>query len=343
MSRGNVAGGSEPRLPALRAALVTAAAGPAGSTAAGRVPQPSAGQDAGGVVDLTAAPDPSPPRMPRLRGELVAAAAAAAVVPGVTGESDATPELRRSVRRRRPGRLVRAAAVACVFMVTMAGASIMHDPEPAVADVTVRVDDDMIVVSVPAAGAAPESVAAAAQVAGVQLTVQAAPAGPSQVGAFVSYVAAKPGQVQLVHDASGAARTVRIDRSATEVAVTVGVPAAPGELFATPSNATARGEVLGCVDVVGLDRSRMQRVVESAGVAARWSVNGIMVAGVDAVPSDAVVVTVAAISDSSVIVHMTAPSAGWYASAGPSPASASSWLAPGAAPAVAGVVMPGCR
>jgi hypothetical protein len=164
--------------------------------------------------------------------------------------------VRAAVRqhRRRAARPRIAAAVGAIALATVGGLLAVARPSPALADVRVERTGGRVVVTLVDLEHDAHRIEARLRAAGLDVSVTAVPAGPSQVGRFVGDEPSGevPGEVRTV----GAGRTTFAGFSLPvgwrgSLDLHVGRPARGDEPYAAFADALAPGEPLGCRPLVG--------------------------------------------------------------------------------------------
>lgn len=197
------------------------------------------------------------------------------------------------------------ATVAAVVAVLSLGGS------PATADVIVTVRDGTIRVTLTDLQASPREVASALADAGLDASVEARPVGPSNVGAFADVGFTGPVPVTIGHqDVRGNTfRTFTLPEGwKGHLAVGLGRPAQPGEIWALASDAFAPGEALHCSGVRG--RSLAESTEPLTGIAVRavtpTNPTPVPVADLSPAERDLLIVSAEAFSLDDVVVHLGA-------------------------------------
>jgi len=187
------------------------------------------------------------------RSELLAAdpdAAEAAAGDGQVVElrpAAADPDRSHRGRRGRWVAMAVAAAVVAVVAGSVVGLGLGGDPVPVAAGVDVASSEGSVTVSIDDE-ADPDEVAAALRAAGVDALVEGQRTGPSRVGRFVGISGSTPEATE-----SSADGTVARFRSGDAVTLFVGVPAEPGEVYDSATDAFAPGEPFeGLDEVLGM-------------------------------------------------------------------------------------------
>lgn len=193
-----------------------------------------------------------------------------------TLEAQLGPGLERVTQRRRTRRRVAqrvAGTVVAVLAAVGIGAFALRD-EPAGAGVRVEQRDGLVYVRLTDIEYRADVIEDAARDAGIALSVEAVPAGPSLVGRFIAYeqVGEDTGELRKL-DADGPAFggfTIPADFDGRLV-MQVGRPAAANEPYFAFSNALAEGEPLACSGVIGRTAQEALRIAESRGLQVRWT------------------------------------------------------------------------
>jgi hypothetical protein len=170
----------------------------------------------------------------------------------------------RSRLRRHRSRLAVAAAGIAAVVVMGVLVTAVDSPAPAAADVDVHRKGGRVVVTLTDRENTPEEIEAATDKAGLDIQVQAKPAGPSRVGRFIGYVesvgSVDQGFVQ--GDRTSFARfSLPIDWPG-RLLLYLGREAEPGESYLSGSNAYAAGEPLACTKTLGQALERLAPLVK---------------------------------------------------------------------------------
>lgn len=167
---------------------------------------------------------------------------------------DADERHHTATRPAHPRRTFRWFATAAAVAVLVAGAALTLRPDTAAAGFEIIADDTGLTLRLTDLAARPDDVEHAAAEAGLDVTVTAAPVGPSMVGKFIGLNATQlVEQVTVTQgdtDTGFTAFRLPLDYTGT-VELRMGRPADPGEQWAALSDATAPGELLACQDLVG--------------------------------------------------------------------------------------------
>jgi len=191
-------------------------------------------------------------------------------------------ELMAAARRppRRRGEKVAVAAVLVAFvagLTWLAVGSISSSP-PAAADIHVSHKDGRVIVRLTDFKNTPEQIERATDKAGLDVRVRRAPAGPSNLGRFVGYVASEG--AEDLHRAVDANGTTFVAFSLPEhwpgrLTLELGSPANPGEVYRAFSDAFAKGEPLACSGALGQPlRSIAARLDHDGATVVRFSAGG---------------------------------------------------------------------
>lgn len=194
----------------------------------------------------------------QLRDEVVAAderhRAAIESPPAPTG----TPARRSRIR------WLGAAAV----LLLVAGAIVTLRPAPVAAGVEVIADADGLTIRLTDLQTRPDEVETAAREAGLDVEVEQVAVGPSQVGRFVGLTATGGSdQIQITEGSSETGFTAfRLPRGFDHsLVLRMGRAAEPGEELEVTSDATAKGEILECLQLTGLPVAEAIEIAEGAG------------------------------------------------------------------------------
>ncbi len=203
---------------------------------------------------------------------------------------------RKSQLARRPP--VVALALLMVVVIGIAGVfAVVGGRTAAASTVTVRVEDDRVIIRVVRPDADPRQIVEDLESAGLDARIVAAPTGPSRVGQLSSVAAlgdgitsAGPLEIQAPAGWSGI------------IDVAEGTLAKPGEQYVAPTNAFSPGEPLGCLSEFDLSVAEVAFVARSNGLTVEWrSEEEDQVAG--SPPSRSQVTGAIATSDSTVIAR----------------------------------------
>ena len=186
-------------------------------------------------------------------------------------------ELDAAARRppRRPAAPLLAAAAAVVAVAALGFA--VARPEPASADVDVSVRGGLVHLRLVDAEHDPEAIEAAAAGAGLDVAVEAVPAGPSQVGRFLMLEqrGERPGELRPL-DADGdtfAGFVLPVGWDGT-LQLRVGRPARAGEGYVTFTNAESAGEPLACTGIGGATPAEALEILDGRDLDVTWQVVG---------------------------------------------------------------------
>jgi hypothetical protein len=180
---------------------------------------------------------------------------------------------RRAVARRAALAMGAVAAVVAVFI----AATLPNDRAQASIDVEVR--DGRIFVHLLDLESRPEEIVAAMRNAGIDVVLEEAPVGPSNVGRFVGAVATQSGPALKIARAGGTEAFTSFsvpEGYAGVLRLSVGRKAAPGEQWRTASDATAKGEILECRELRGLTAVEASRQLAGGPASSiAWQAAGI--------------------------------------------------------------------
>ena len=150
---------------------------------------------------------------------------------------------RQLVRRRRG---LQAVVAVGVVLVAVTAFLRVDRPQSAAAGVDIEVRDGTITVTLTGIETQPDVIAAALADAGIDADVYAAPAGPSQLGRFVTY-RADPSDLKPVRPEDGTFAGFEIPEGwEGHLELYLGRPARDGERYTRGANAFATGEPLAC-------------------------------------------------------------------------------------------------
>lgn len=193
-----------------------------------------------------------------------------------TLEAQLAPGFERVTARRRTRRRVaqRVAGAAVALLAAVGIGAFALQDEPASAGVRVEERNGLVYVRLTDVEYRPDVIEDAARDAGIALTVEAVPTGPSLVGRFIAYeqVGEDTGELRKL-DADGPAFggfAIPADFDGRLV-LQVGRPAAENEPYFSFSNALADGEPLACSGVIGRTAQEALRIAESRGLQVRWT------------------------------------------------------------------------
>ena len=183
---------------------------------------------------------------------------------------------RRAVARRAVLAMAAVAAVVAVFV----AATLPDDRADASIDIEVR--DGRIFVRLLDLESRPDEIAAAMRNAGIDVVVEEAPVGPSNVGRFVAAADTQGGPngpaLKIARDGSTTGFTsfsVPQDYAGV-LRLSFGRKAAPGEEWRTPSDATETGEILECREIRGLTAvEASQQLAGGPASSIAWQAAGI--------------------------------------------------------------------
>lgn len=158
--------------------------------------------------------------------------------------------------------------------------------EAAVADVSVQTQNGLVYVRLNDLEHDPQTIEDAAATAGLDITVDEMPVGPSLVGRFVGYGFAgeRPGTLKEL-DRDGPAFSGFVIPAGYDgtLVLRVGRPAQPGEPYAQFANATSEGEALACTGILGASPAEALEVVAARDLDTLW----LVVSGTGQRPVDA--------------------------------------------------------
>lgn len=176
-------------------------------------------------------------------------------------------EHERMNRGRRRRDVMRVGALAATVVVAVFAAVFVVSAPEANAGVEISRSGDDLVVRLTDLETRPEEVAHAAAEAGLDVTVAEVPVGPSNVGRFIAAEAegGYPPDLRVVDgDPSTAFLGFRIPAGYDgRLDLLMGRAAGSGDAWAVASDATARGELLECADVVGARLAEVTDAVPS--------------------------------------------------------------------------------
>lgn len=187
--------------------------------------------------------------------------------------SAAGDERRRHARRRRArtGLLALAATIICAAT-SISFIALQNDEAQAALRVTVVADG--LLVEIDDLNATPDAVEAAAQAAGLQLSVTPVPVGLSNVGRFIALTSDQPvTSIERVgvDPVSGSFTGFRIPNGFDgTLDFEIGRAARPGEQWVATSDALAPGEVLECQDLVGATAVDAAEATSKLDLDRRW-------------------------------------------------------------------------
>lgn len=186
-------------------------------------------------------------------------------------ESALRAELMAATRRPRRRRSVIVATggiaviILAVLLTTIGGPA----PRPAAADVEVRHEAGRVIVRLTDRKNSPEEIERATDEAGLDVRVEAVPAGPSNAGRFVGELASKGGvgNVEKIEtsDVSYMGFSLREDWTG-RLTLQLGRHAEPDETYSTLSNAYAEGEPLACSGTLHEPLARVLPYVDGLNV-----------------------------------------------------------------------------
>lgn len=220
-----------------------------------------------------------------------------------------TSEARVAERRRGRRRRWTAGVGAAVAAVAAVVGSLALTGSPAAADVRVTFEGPFVRVTLTDLDTKPREIVSALADAGFEASVRLDPVGPSNVGRFTSVVMSSGLDLdqgsRLVPD-DGVSAFVFLRGTSGALEIGLGRAAEPGEVWVIPSDATAEGEVLHCVDVVGRRIRDVRR--ELRGIDVRAADPGAAPAAVvDAATDDRVISSVEATGSDAVILRVQPP------------------------------------
>jgi hypothetical protein len=155
--------------------------------------------------------------------------------------------------------------------------SLIADPRPANADVEITHRDGRVIVRLTDLANTVEDVEAATDAEGLDVRVEAVPAGPSQVGRFVGDVSTDGDGVDVerteVDGVTFMAFSVPEDWDGT-LTVFLGRPARPDEPYQSATDAFATGEPLGCSNTLGMPLGSVTELLDGFDVTVLRFENG---------------------------------------------------------------------
>ena len=175
--------------------------------------------------------------------------------------------------RRRLAQRVGGAALA-VLLAVGAGAIVLRD-EPAAAGVRVEERDGLVYVRLVDLEYRADVIEDAARQAGIDVSVESVPTGPSLIGRFIRFAQTGEDTGELRRlDADGPAFdgfAIPADFDGTLV-LQVGRPASDDEPYGVFPNALAAGEPLACSGVLGMSPIAARRLALGEDLDVRWTV-----------------------------------------------------------------------
>lgn len=233
--------------------------------------------------------------------------------------------LRKRDRRRRLA--VRGAAVLVAVLVVAVGLFVVARPEPTAADVEVLQRDGFTFVRLTDLVTRAAAVRSALSKAGLDVTVDSAPVGPSNVGQFLTLAGEElPPQLTVTNGTASRFAGFKIPADWTgRLTLTMGRAARAGETWRASSDALAPHEALACRDLLGATAAEISRTIAQLGLSSRWLLVG-PTAG-EATPAQAAsgeyaswrAIRIEAVSPSEVWVTMTADGSWPYPPSVPRP------------------------
>jgi hypothetical protein len=186
-------------------------------------------------------------------------------------------KLMRDRRRAVARRAVFAMAVIVALVAVFFAAALPNDRAQASIDVEAR--DGRIFVHLLDLESRPEEIVAAMRNAGIDVVLEEAPVGPSNVGRFVGFAGTQGGAELKVARVGGteAFTSFSVPQDfAGVVRLSVGRKAAPGEQWRTASDATEKGEILECREIRGLTAvEASQQLAGGPASTIAWQVAGL--------------------------------------------------------------------
>jgi hypothetical protein len=117
----------------------------------------------------------------------------------------------------------------------------------------------------------PDEIVGALRNAGLDVVVDPAPVGPSNVGRFVGIGTTGSGRVDVVGDRTKSFTSFIVRPNFVgQLRLVLGREAAPGEEWRAPSDATAKDEVLECRELRGLTAAEAARALADEPVSVSW-------------------------------------------------------------------------
>jgi hypothetical protein len=181
-------------------------------------------------------------------------------------------ELVRATTRRRERRtpmVLTGLVVAAVAVVAAVLSSAVLSTDPASADVEVTQENGRVIVRLTDLENSPDAVEAATERAGLDVSVEGVPTGPSHVGRFVGDFATDANAVDVEKlDADGVTYMAFSLPEGWPGALTIhlGQPAREGEAYRIASDAYAPGEPLACSDTLGKSLSTVVDLLDGLDV-----------------------------------------------------------------------------
>jgi hypothetical protein len=220
-------------------------------------------------------------------------------------ETKRVRDRRRAVARR----AVLAMAAIVAVVATIVTITLPNDRARAAIDIEVR--DDRIFVRLLDLESRPDEIVAAMRNAGIDVVVDEAPVGPSNVGRFVGYTSTERGaEVQIARDNSVSFTSFSVPQDfAGVLRLSLGRTAAAGEEWRAASDATAKDEVLACRELRGLTAVEASRQLAGAPASVSWFAVrvGILEPGAELLPPYDTwrVIDLLSFSDGRVVVSLT--------------------------------------
>lgn len=212
-------------------------------------------------------------------------------------------------QRRRRRAQTRLAMTIVVLVAVVGGSLLVLDPSTStVAAATVVNDGSDITITITDVEADPEAVRDAIERASAPVTIKIVPTSPSKAGRFIGSEHAEDAPDFEPMDMSGTTFTaLRIPAGTTaQVTILLGRQAEPHEAYATPADAFAPGEALGCSDLKGATVAEALPRLAALDLNVRWNVyDGTNLAETDD-PADIALTTITdarAVSDSTVLIY----------------------------------------
>ncbi len=182
---------------------------------------------------------------------------------------------RATARRRTRRHVLQRAGASALALDAVDAVSVLLQDDAAEAGVSVERRDGLVYVRLIDIEYRPDVIEDAARRAGLDITVDAVPAGPSLVGRFVGFEQAgeDTGILEKL-DADGPAFAGFAIPAGYEgtLVLQVGRPADGDEPYLLFSNALAEGEPLACTGIVGAAPARASEIAGDRDVEVRWSV-----------------------------------------------------------------------
>ena len=177
------------------------------------------------------------------------------------------------VARDRRRAVVRRAALATAALIAVVATvvTIALPNDRAEASIDIQVRDGTVFLRLLDLENRPEEIVGALRNAGIDAVVESVPVGPSNVGRFVGSASTQSTGMRTVRDSRFSFTSFEIPLDFDGVlTLSLGRAAAQGEVWTAASDATAKGEVLGCRAVRGLTAAEAARAVADMPVTVRW-------------------------------------------------------------------------